>query len=641
MKRIYFGVVGHLTLAAMLLVPGAAVAQVRLFQLGRGANTWASGGNGGNPQIIVKKGSVAAIDSSNAPGAAIEYEHRDGWITPRFFDGQTNISPLLLDGTGSIRAPNSLSISTSLRRKQLEGIINGDHSVAFERKPSPFAETPAFGIWVIMDFARLVGIKRIRFYPRNTVVATPRQPFHDDFLRGYELFINERITDRSGGAPDVLVSQVAQNIEAIVDIPIEPQYVRLIKLRSITTSPFEIDEIEVFGTGYLGEAAYYSDVIDLGDRSAVGVIRWVADAIGDPAFSQLGVRARTGDDDSPVLYRRRDVSDFGVEFTEVTPEEYWELKRANRDALADDEVFWSPWKSLENGTIPAVLGPRRYIQLQVDFEGRLFDTRAVKRLQFAYLNPPLADTLKAEVFPRLAEAEQAATFRYGVLLRGADDIQGFDQLEVDTNVPIENIRGLTINGEPRAWDEVFNRDNSFRISFPLVRQDSSTVEFSFDVPIFRFGSVFSGRAINSRFPTVPQRLGSGQAVDFGPGDSDAASGVTVVIPKPQIGHLVGAVIVTNKVFTPNGDAVNEQFGMDFNILQLVQPAPVALDIYDLSARRVCRVFEEERGIGPVSLTWAGRLADGSLATPGNYIWVLRVMADAFEERHQGVLSVVY
>ena len=81
--------------------------------------------------------------------------------------------------------------------------------------------------------------------------------------------------------------------------------------------------------------------------------------------------------------------------------------------------------------------------------------------------------------------------------------------------------------------------------------------------------------------------------------------------------------------------------MDFNILQLVQPAPVALDIYDLSARRVCRVFEQERGIGPASLIWDGRLADGSLATPGNYIWVLRVMADAFEERHQGVLCVVY
>jgi hypothetical protein len=641
MKRIYFGVVGHLALAAALLVPGVTVAQVRLFQLGTGANTWASGGNGGNPQVLVKKGSITAVDSSNAPGAAIEYGHRGGWITPRFFDGQTNISSLLLDGTGSIKAPNSLTMSTALRRSQLEGIINGDHSVAFERKPSPFAETPAFGIWVIMDFARLVGIKRIRFYPRNTVVATPRLPFHGDFLRGYELFINERITDRSGGAPDVLVSRVAQNIEAIVDIPIEPQYVRLIKLRSITTSPFEIDEIEVFGTGYLGEAAYYSDVIDLGHRSAVGAIRWVADAIGDPIFSELGVRARTGADDSPVLYRRRDVGDFGVELTEVTPEEYWELKRANQAALADDKVFWSPWKSLENGAIAAVPGPRRYIQLRVDFEGRLFDTRAVERLQFDYLNPPLADTLKAEVFPRLAETEEAVSFHYGVMLRGGDDILGFDQLEVDTNVPIENIRDLTINGEPTMWDVDFNRNNVFRISFPLVRQDSSTVEFSFDVPIFRFGSVFSGRAINSRFPTVPQRLGPGQVVDFGPGDFDAASGFTVVIPKPQIGRLVGEVIITNKVFTPNGDGVNEQFGMDFNILQLVQPAPVALDIYDLSARRVCRVFEQERGIGPASLIWDGRLADGSLATPGNYIWVLRVMADAFEERHQGVLCVVY
>jgi len=73
----------------------------------------------------------------------------------------------------------------------------------------------------------------------------------------------------------------------------------------------------------------------------------------------------------------------------------------------------------------------------------------------------------------------------------------------------------------------------------------------------------------------------------------------------------------------------------------VEPAPVALDIFDLSGRRVHRVFVEERGIGPARHVWDGRLENGSTILPGIYVWVLRVMADAFEERHYGTLGVAY
>jgi len=140
---------------------------------------------------------------------------------------------------------------------------------------------------------------------------------------------------------------------------------------------------------------------------------------------------------------------------------------------------------------------------------------------------------------------------------------------------------------------------------------------------------------------VPQRLEDGQVVDFGPGDFDEISGLAVVIPTPQIGKLVGEISLDNRVFTPNGDGVNDAFGMFFNLLQLVAPAPVSLEIFDLAGRRVHIVTDEERGLGPAILSWDGRLGDGSLVRPGNYIWVLRVRADAFEERHSGVMAVAY
>ena len=79
----------------------------------------------------------------------------------------------------------------------------------------------------------------------------------------------------------------------------------------------------------------------------------------------------------------------------------------------------------------------------------------------------------------------------------------------------------------------------------------------------------------------------------------------------------------------------------FNLLQLVEPAPVALDVFDLAGRRLHRVFAEERGIGPARYRWDGRNADGKLLAPGTYVWVLRVQADAFEERHLGTMGVAY
>jgi hypothetical protein len=634
----------------LLLLALPAGAQVRTFVLGEGAHAWEQGGDGIDPTILVGRLAAARVDSGNSPDHTVEYAYHPGWLSPRYFTEDTNLAPLVLEEGGSIRSPNLLSVSASLLKTQLEGIVNGDHEVAFERKPTPFnPEVPTWGIWVVLNFPRLVGIHRVRFYPRNTVVFTPRKPFQDDYLRGYELWINDQLTSTVSGAPDALVARVPQNDEPVVEVEIPPQYVRLVKLRSLAESPFEIDEIEVYGSGYLSEGVYYSDLIDLGDRATIGAVRWAEAVVGEPAFSQLEVRARTGNDDTPILYRKATpCASVGAPcediVEEITAEEYWALNPtaggARRLLLIDDEGNWSTWKPVENGALNPAPGPRRYVQFQLDFKGRIADTREVDRLEFDYLRPPIADTLRGEVFPRLAEAEKPATFRYAVLLRAAGQIQGFDRLEVDTNVPAEYIRNLTVNGEPAAFAVEEATDRSFRLQFPLIDQDQAVLEFTFDLPIFRFGTTFSGRAYHSRFPAVPQQLEPGQVVRFGPGDADELSGLAVSIPRKQIGRLVGEIALNSRILTPNGDGIHDQAEFFFNLLQLVAPAPVSLEIYDLSGRRVHTVFAEERGLGPATYTWDGR-SGGRLVPPGHYIWVLRVKADAFEERHSGVLSVAY
>jgi hypothetical protein len=393
-------------------------------------------------------------------------------------------------------------------------------------------------------------------------------------LRGYEIWINQWLTDRSGGSPDALVQRRIENDEPVVEVDVAPQYVRFVKLRSLSESPFEIDELEVYGTGYLDQAVYYSDIIDLGDNATIGPLNWVENIVGDERFSSLSLRLRSGNDATSILYRKRViVTELQLETqVEVTAEEYAALESTEKLFLEHDTQNWSPWTSVRNNTQSTAPGPRRYIQFELRFTGRLFDARQLDRLRFNYLSPSLADTLRAEVFPRLADAEKPATFRYAVLLRGNGQQRGYDRLEVDTNVPVETIRNLRLNGEPYDFTIESITPAGFQLTFPLITTDTAVLTFTFDLPVFRFGTTFSGRAFNSRFPTVPQRLIPGQVTGFGPTDFDELSNLAVAIPKPQIGKLIGEIALTSRLFTPNDDGANDHFEMFFNILQLLEPA---------------------------------------------------------------------
>ena len=599
------------------------------------------GGDGIDPEILAGSRYSPVVDTTNTPDGAIEFAARRGWISSTFYDGSRNIASLVLEGKGSITAPNSSTSATVLLRAQLAGTVNGDHEIAFERKPVPFNPVvPAFGIWIILDFGQRVGVERIRFYPRNTVVASPDHPFHNDFLRGYEVWLNEQLTSTIEGAPDLLAVRVHDNEEPVVDVTLPPQYVRLIKLRSLTELPFEVDEIEVYGTGYLPGGTYLSDLIDLGSPATIGRIRWREQVVGEEPFSKLTVGMRSGLDGTPILYQQRIQEMLFFRLEEVTAEEYWELPRSEQVTLQEDLENWSPWKTVENRGLSPAPAPRQFVRFRLEFAGGLFDTRLVERLEFDYLQPPVADTLKAEVYPRLARAEEPATFRYAVLLRRGGEIHGFDRLEIDSNAPVEGIRNVRVDGVPVEFGIESSTRDGFRISLPRIDRDGTLLELTFDIPIFRFGTTFSGRVFDSRFPTVPQRLQPGNAVDFGPEDVDELSNLTVEIPKDQIGRLVGEIALDSRVVTPNGDGANDELRFRFNLLQVVRAVPVSLELYDLAGRSVASL-RSEQDLGPASFTWDGRTAEGLRALPGTYVWVLRVAADAFEEAHSGAIAVAW
>ena len=608
----------------------------RTFVLGGSTRPWVDGGGGIDPTFVLNA-YTGEVLHTNSPNGSIDYRYREGAILPLRFQESQNIAFRVLDD-GQITAPTS---GRGLE-KQLEGTVNGDHEVAFERKPTLFEpRVTTQGIWIILDFGTPIGISRVRFYPRNTVVSTPGMPFHNDFLKGYELWINKDLD--SFATPDKLIMREPKNEKEIVDIPIPVQYARYVKIKSLVDQPFEIDEVEVYGTGFLQQGLYYSDVIDLEDRAGIGRIEWIEEIEGASEFSSLSVRVRTGLDDTPLIFREYipGAGESDGSYIEVSKEVYTELEPAFRGGIVEDVESWSPWFATANSGLISAPNPRRYVQFQLQFDGELNSSRMIDELSFSYLQPPIAGKLVGEVYPRVMVAEEPASFRYAVRIERKDGlIRGYDRIEVDTGIRISDVRQVKLNGEPFAFNLDYVSDDKFGLSFSKIYQDSDLLEFTFDIPIFRFGTTFSSRAYSGQADQVPQAVTPGNATHFDPSDIDELSGLSVAIPKQQIGKLVGNVTVDPRMITPNDDGVNESLKFFFNILQLTRDTPISLELYDLSGRCIGVLLDESRGIGPVELTWDGTL-NGNKLIPGIYIWQLRVTADAFEEFHTGMVGVVY
>ena len=129
----------------------------------------------------------------------------------------------------------------------------GGSEDAFERK----GDQPILGTFIVLDLGTPIGINRIRFYPRNTVQSAPQFPFQNDFLRQFELLLHDgrnlvrdsfgRFSPRTDDYVPLLRS--TENEEPVLDIEVRPaRLVRYVRVKSISSFPYEIDELEVLRT---------------------------------------------------------------------------------------------------------------------------------------------------------------------------------------------------------------------------------------------------------------------------------------------------------------------------------------------------------------------------------------------------------
>ena len=291
-------------LLAALAAGKSAVAEVVVIGGGEGLS-WESGG-GDLPAVVIR--SATAIEKTNAPGGVIDFEPegRPYFIAPQRADTTRNIavginSPLR---GGSIRSPNNRSIGAALAN-----VIDNDGDTALDMRASGGTQSArVLGLIIDLDLGARFGLNRFKFFPRNGDPDFPSKefPFQNEFLRGYEIFINDGTPENSFEGVPILqtVAVETQNDQSVVDVRIAPQYVRFVRLKVLTAAGFDLAEFQIFGTGFVPEASYVSNIFDFGDLALFGNLRWIQEAEGDANLSSLRVRTRTGVDPNPVEFNK-------------------------------------------------------------------------------------------------------------------------------------------------------------------------------------------------------------------------------------------------------------------------------------------------------------------------------------------------
>ena len=625
-----------------------------------------------------------------SPSALIDFENLDfpGSILPRRVQEGQNLAAEVDQRGGALRAPTVLDISQS----RLETILNqliSEESIgnAFERKGND-----VLGTLLELDLGARIGVNRLRFFPRNTVFPSPTTPFQNDFLKNFELLINDgEVLTEAGNPIWETYALRTNNAEPVTVIDIDPpRFLRFLRLRATSSIPFEVEKLQVFGEGFFPTTRYISPIIDMGTGANWGLLHWEQELVGETREVQIQIRTRSGIDPNPFAYTRkrvgrRDAEEIPLSVADPSaplfrneylnlpekggPNDVWE-----RGSVRDDLENWSPWTQpypIEEGTSPEgtpILspGPRRYFQFRVDFlSNDLESAYVLEQFSFDFTTPPLADALIGEVFPREVPADVDLPFVYA--LRASMDsgeVQGFDAFELITGHRVNRIERIEIidrNGQVLA-DHAFAvqdtiteegqmaitslTNQGFTIRFPRIQEHDTVLKIHFVDRVLTYSSIYEGRALLLAEDAF-QNVVSGDAAGLGDDDVSFESGITVLSPSVNSTDLVGNFELGTPVFTPNGDAVNDKLELSYDILAVVGQARITVEILDLAGRQVRRLLDGEGENGVYNsarfteLGWDGTDDQGERVSPGLYLVKLSVEGDARSSAAVRVVGVAY
>ena len=544
----------------------------------------------------------------------------------------------------------------------------------------------AWGEYYTIDLGLQVPAERFVLVPPEGKNPFDQEPYRPNYtFEEYELTASNRpevvnVQEPIGGGSryyiplDIPLASNKQNFDPVIDISFPLQYLQLFRMQLIPDaggrfSRFAIAELEVYGRGFVPEARWESVVIDLGEAVNIGqvsfaVSRWRRE--GDQLVSAPGASAgatvavKTGRDDSPITYFSYNDLQLPVE---VTRKEYDRLKPRIfswdppavgwRGPIVEDEDNWSFWSAPQRLSGQRPLVPKgRYLQLRVQLQtDSLWEFTRLDSLEVQF-SPLLADRVLGEVAvaDRLqppgktaqVEAGKPTEFVYDLRAEfGEDERAGFDAVRIVTPAA-GRFRSLEM-GEPLAAvdlaaEDVISEEKGFVVFLPrrVERGAENRLRLRFETAVYGASEQMRAEVFERVGATLPQEVEAGDVSDeLGTDD------LRVLGLKSSLGSLLGDVSVEPAILTPQGDGINDEVAIRYDLFQILELAEVEVAVLQLSGESVRSLLSQTQGAGRYSVSWDGRDNGGQVVEPGIYLVRIEVNADAGQRVRALPIAVAY
>ena len=482
-------------------------------------------------------------------------------------------------------------------------------------------------------------INRIRFYPPPDKIN-----YHvEDFTIKVNLLEGDR--DRL-----VNIHRKRGNRKDTVEVHFPTLYTERIQMdidnfgHYLDEKPWEVAEFEIYGFGYVPEAIFVSRVVDFGAPASIGKMYWTGFRHPEGVVQ---IQTRVGSDADPDRYwrvdpMRQDEKTFRDESGRPLTRRAWEGLPGGRAEITPDLDNWTVWSTLysfADTTETRLVSPgaRQYMQWRAEFLPTPTDGAGLDYLEFRVSQPPVASQVVGEIWPTQVPPGGVSSFVYAFKpIIGAAE-SGFDRLKITTPGEFVSIDSVHINGAKIESPERELGQRIIVVGLPRMGMADSrkTVEVFFKAKVFRYGSRFHGELFDStRLLEVAQVVEEGDAT-FALESSQLTVGIDLG------GSLLRGVAVEPAVVTPNGDGINDRVRIGYTLLELAGEGQVEVDIFDLSGRRVQRVYRGLASSGEYEQWWDGMGFDGALVVPGLYIYRIFVRTDEGEQERGGLIPVAW
>jgi hypothetical protein len=569
-----------------------------------------------------------------------------GVLQPNFFDADENIAATALDRGGiiEIRVRSRNNIVGKV-------LIDGDENTAYEfREITPESFNRVITERIDLDLGGELLIREVRFRPR---VEYPER-----FLERFRIGVSNASLAIPGGPTFSFILEVRENTETNVVVPFDPPITaRTIQLQMTRQTPkaIELAEFEVFGGGFVSQARYESEIIELDEEASWGAINWSG---RQDANARVEIRTRTGADRHPeIFWQVRPEQQDSIKYLQgggtlsLTDYKKRYASLANifkpvneQNRVTADTKNWSFWSSVYLFEDPGVdilsPGPHKFIPISTDFLSTTNDGARINYIEFK-ASPPSVRDLVGEIFPVETEVGAVTHFTYFIkpTIRAGD--RGFDGVEIATPSGVTSVDSLRLDGvneDDFTWT-IREDGTAFEVYLPrrLETTDSGAlVEVVFNALVLReVGIFFDGKVFDRARPhEVRQQINPGNA-------ADEVESEQLSVRTPLSRSLVFEPRIWPNPFTPNGDKVNDAVNISYTLLRITAAVPVSIEIYDLSGSLVKEVYSGEDSIGEYNRFWDGTDDQSELVAPGIYLYRIRVDVQTEEEVQSGVIAVVY